>query len=168
MGCQMVCELGIRVKYNQTGAQMPHCRCACTRIVGGSVPYPAMQRMRRSTQDGLHRQKAAMVMEAAEEAYPVPAPSAPAAAVMSSRRNVVRLAGALMMVCPTSSIVAMCAGLHDGLLRTEVCVVLAGQHCVTCKCRAGTNEPGSGSSHQPVHPGQVDDVCLQMESAIKP
>ena len=58
------------------------------------------------------------------------------------------------------STMTMYACQHDGLLLTEVCMVLAGQFCVTCKCRAGTTEPGGGSSHQPVHPGQVHVLLL--------
>jgi hypothetical protein len=56
-----------------------------------------MQRMRTSTRDGLRCQRAAMVVRAATECHPMPAPSA--AVAMSSRRNVVRLAGALVVVC---------------------------------------------------------------------
>lgn len=65
------------------------------------------------------------------------------------------------------SLLGLYACRHDRLLWTEICMVLAGQFCVACSCRTGTNQPGSGSSHQPVHPGQVHDVCLQVESEIK-
>lgn len=52
---------------------------------------------------------------------------------------------------------ALCTCQHHVLLQTEVYMMVAGQFCVTCERRAGTKEPGGGSSHQSLHPGQVHD-----------